>query len=263
MILETAHISEEPNPSKGLFFLFTGQELVFAANNTLITDLSPFHDFVRDILYIGLIKDKPCYVGQIDLPLPSGLTKEHLRTSYHILGEEFFAAARYAFHIGYWHGTTRFCGKCGALTKIHERENAKRCTSCGHVMFPRIAPAVIMAVVRGDKILLARAKTFTRPIFSTLAGFVEPGETLEDCIHREIREEVGIAVKNIRYFGSQPWPFPKSLMVGFTCDHAEGEINLNTDEMVEAGWFDKAHLPPGPDKMSIASRLIDWFVEHH
>ncbi|MEZ5359525.1 MAG: NAD(+) diphosphatase [Candidatus Zixiibacteriota bacterium] len=263
MEFSSTHLEIKGRPAECLYFLFTGYDLIITDANKLIEDASQFGNDLNDIIHFGNLDGRPCYVGEFAGEIPAGYKTEHLRTTYHVLGAELFAVARHAFHIGYWHKTSKFCGICGASTEIHPKENAKICPVCKHMLFPRISPAVIVAVVRGNKILLARAKKFTRPIYSTLAGFVEMGENLEQCIHREIMEEVGITVKNIRYFGSQPWPFPNSLMIGFTAEHAGGEIELDENEMLEAGWFDKDHLPPGPDKMSIAYRLITWFVENH
>ena len=140
-------------------------------------------------------------------------------------------------------------------------ERAKRCPACGLVNYPRLSPAVIVAVIKGDQILLARNKRFRAPFYSVLAGFVEPGETLEQCVQREIHEEVGLSVKNIRYFGSQPWPFPNSLMIGFVADYAGGEIAVDNSELMEAGWFSAESLPVLPSPISIAWQLIDWFAK--
>jgi len=139
--------------------------------------------------------------------------------------------------------------------------NGRECPACGLMVFPRISPAVIVLVEKEGRVLLARGERFTEPFYSVLAGFVEPGETLEDAVHREIEEEVGIKVRNVRYFASQPWPFPDSLMIGFTAEYASGEIAIDKTEIVDARWFDPAHLPTIPGKVSIARRLIDWFVE--
>jgi len=127
--------------------------------------------------------------------------------------------------------------------------------------FPRISPAIIVAVLKGKEILLARAHRFPPRLYSVIAGFVEPGETLEECVRREVKEEVGIEVENICYFGSQSWPFPNSLMVAFTADYANGKITIDETETIDAGWFTAHNLPPIPDKVSISRRLIDWFVE--
>ena len=140
---------------------------------------------------------------------------------------------------------------------------AKECKTCGRLEFPRVSPAVIVLVEREDTLLLARSPGFPGRFFSVLAGFVNPGESLEEAIHREVLEETGITVKDIAYFGSQPWPFPDSLMIGFTARYVSGEIRIDGDEIVEAGWFTPSHLPQIPGKMSIARQLIDWFVEKY
>jgi len=142
-------------------------------------------------------------------------------------------------------------------------ERAKVCSKCGFRTYPRISPATITAVTPGNQILLARAKRFPSELYSVIAGFAEPGETLEECVKREIMEETGIDVKNIRYFGSQPWPFPDSLMIAFTADFEGGEIRIYKKELVDARWFTADALPKIPDKLSIARRLIDRFIENN
>jgi NAD+ diphosphatase len=126
-----------------------------------------------------------------------------------------------------------------------------------------MSPAIIVAVVRDGSVLLAHAARFPGAMYSVLAGFVEPGESLEDCVRREVKEEAGVELKNIRYFGSQPWPFPNSLMIGFTAEYAGGEVTMDMKEIVDAQWFTADHLPTIPDKISIARKLIDWFVEQY
>jgi NAD+ diphosphatase len=140
-------------------------------------------------------------------------------------------------------------------------ERAKECPQCGLLYFPRLAPAIIVLVQRGDQLLLARSRHFMEGMYSVLAGFVEPGESLEEAVAREVREEVGIEVKDVHYFASQPWPFPHSLMIGFTATYAGGEISLNDDEIENASWFKVDNLPRIPGKISIARKLIDWFIE--
>jgi NAD+ diphosphatase len=148
---------------------------------------------------------------------------------------------------------------------VFRREDilAQQCTACGFTIFPRISPAVIVLVERDGKVLLARASRFKERLYSVIAGFVEPGESLEQTVTREIREEIGIGVKDIKYFGSQPWPFPDSLMIGFTAQHMDGEIAVDGEEIVEAQWFSPEQLPDIPDKISISRALIDWFVDKH
>ncbi len=143
-------------------------------------------------------------------------------------------------------------------SRMNEPKSARQCNLTN---YPRVSPAIIVAIIRDNQILLARNRRFKGGFFSVLAGFAEPGESLEECVAREVNEEVGIAVKNIRYFGSQPWPFPNSLMVGFIADYAGGRINVDKTEIIEAAWFSAQNLPPIPPKISIARQLIDWFVE--
>jgi NAD+ diphosphatase len=160
----------------------------------------------------------------------------------------------------HWHRNHRFCGRCGSPTQDHPEDRAKICPSCGLINHPRVSPAIIVAVVKDRQLLLAHSTRFQAKFYSVLAGFVEPGETLEDCVHREVFEEVGVRVRNIRYFGSQPWPFPDSLMVAFTAEYAGGEIRVDSVEIADAGWFSAGGLPAIPPRISIARKLIDWFV---
>jgi NAD+ diphosphatase len=146
---------------------------------------------------------------------------------------------------------------------VQETERAKKCPNCGQQSFPRLSPAIIVLVERDNTCLLARSPRFQDGFFSVLAGFAEPGETLEDTVAREVLEETGIKVKDIRYFGSQPWPFPDSLMIGFTAQYAKGEIQVDRTEILEADWFPFDQLPKIPGRISIARRLIDWFIDKH
>jgi NAD+ diphosphatase len=184
-----------------------------------------------------------------------------LREIYGLTNETLFSLAGRALQIVDWDRTHQFCGRCGFRTRTHLTERAKECPQCGLLHFPRLAPAIIVLVQRGREVLLARARRFETPIYSTIAGFVEPGETLEEAVIREVKEESGIAVKDIQFFGSQPWPFPHSLMVGFTARYASGEISLSDGENVDVRWFAADRFPQLPAKLSIARKLIDWFVE--
>jgi NAD+ diphosphatase len=172
-------------------------------------------------------------------------------------------AAFRAVQILEWNENHRFCGACGEATVRKTEEHARVCRKCGQVFYPRMSPAVIVAITKGNKLLLARNKNFPPGRYSVLAGFVEAGETLEECIKREIKEEAGIEVKNIRYFGSQSWPFPNSYMLAFTAEYDKGEIRLDDSELADAGWFGADEMPQIPGSISISRRLIDWFVENH
>lgn len=212
---------------------------------------------------LGTLAGADCYGAEVAIndPLPPKAGFYGLRELHGFLAEPEFAIAMKAVHLLEWEETARYCGCCGREMEPAREENARRCPACGMVVFPRISPAVIVLVEKDGQVLLARAARFKTDFFSVLAGFVEPGETLEDTVHREIEEEVGIKVRDVRYFGSQPWPFPDSLMIGFTAKYASGELTIDRTEIVEAGWFHPENLPKIPGNVSIARRLIDWFVE--
>jgi NAD+ diphosphatase len=212
---------------------------------------------------LGTLDKMPCYSAELSsvATSPEGFMFQGLRRMFGILDEELFSIAVRAKQIVSWDQTHQYCGRCGTRTQGMEDERARLCPACGLTNFPRIAPAVIVAVTRGDELLLARAQRFPEGFYSVLAGFVEAGETLEECVYREIREEVGVDVHNIRYFGSQSWPFPHSLMIAFTAEHSGGELHPDPSEIADAGWFGPERLPWVPEKISIARSLIDWFVE--
>jgi NAD+ diphosphatase len=196
-----------------------------------------------------------------DVVLPEPLAVVGLREGFALLGEAGFLAAGAATQVLEWATTHRYCGRCATPTERVPGERCMRCPACGLLSYPRIAPAVIVLVRRGAEALLARGARFPLPFFSTLAGFVEIGETLEDTVAREIREEVGIEVNDVRYFGSQPWPFPHSLMVGFTARWAGGDVRPDEKEILEAHWFRADALPSIPPRLSIARRLIDAWLD--
>ena len=185
----------------------------------------------------------------------------HLRQLYGSIPEADWALAGRASQVLNWDRDHRFCGRCGAETELHDRDRARTCPSCGLMSYPRLTPAIIVLVEREDgRALLAWGRQFPGRFYSALAGFVEPGESLEECVVREVKEEVGIDVADISYFGSQPWPFPHSVMIGFTARHVAGDIVAQEEEIVEADWYHHEDLPPVPKGgMSIAGWLIeDW-----
>ncbi len=215
--------------------------------------------------YLGKLNGNPCYSGELsDLAEPPpGMAFRGLRELFESFEPEQFKLAGRAFQIVDWDRTHQFCSRCGAPVETKNDERAKICLGCGFLSFPRLSPAIIVAVLKGSQILLAHNNRFPNGFYSVLAGFVEPGETFEECVKREVQEEVGIGVKNIRYFGSQSWPFPNSLMVGFIADYDRGEITIDGDEIQDAGWFKANNLPRIPGKISIARRLIDWFIANN
>jgi NAD+ diphosphatase len=216
--------------------------------------------------YLGRYGNTCCYSAEIpkETKPPLNMFFLHPWGLYDAIDFDLFQIAGYAFHIMKWDQTSQYCSKCGTKTKSSEKERAKICENCNLISYPRISPAVIAAVIKENKILLAKASRFkNRNMYSVLAGFVEPGETLEECVKREIKEEVDIEVENIRYFSSQPWPFPDSLMIGFTADYKSGELTIDGKEIIDADWFTPGNLPNIPGKLSIARELIDWFIEKY
>jgi NAD+ diphosphatase len=250
------------------WFAYQGSRLLVQPESSHVTIpcLVDFAELGLPVLrqnYVGCLDGRHCYAVELPegIAPPQGMTFEDLRRTYGRMDEDLFSVAGRAVQIIDWDRTHQFCGRCGARTKTHPTERAKECPQCGTLHFPRLAPAIIVLVERGREMLLARARRFPTAMYSALAGFVEPGETLEEAVVREVQEETGITVKEIRYFGSQPWPFPHSFMIGFTASYAGGQITLSDEENVDAAWFTANNLPSLPDKMSIARKLIDSFLE--
>jgi len=160
-----------------------------------------------------------------------------------------------------WHHSARFCGRCGSPLVDHDNEIARKCSQCGNVTYPRISPAVIVAVEKEGKILLARHSYRNQDMFACVAGFLEHGETLEECVAREVREEIGIEVHKIRYAGSQSWPYPDQFMVAFRAEWKSGEIHVDPSEILEAKWFDRDDLPNHPMPGTVAWNLIHGIFE--
>ena len=180
-----------------------------------------------------------------------------LRQSYYKLSEPLYLKAGKCAELLYWDRNTKFCGVCGGMMHFHT-DISKRCDQCGKEVWPQLATAVIVLIHRGpDEVLLARGRSFKRDFFGLIAGFVETGETLEQAVEREVLEETGLHIKNLRYYDSQPWPYPSGLMVGFHADYAGGDLHVQREELKKAAWFHRDHLPNLPEKLSIARRLID------
>jgi NAD+ diphosphatase len=248
--------------------------LVIRGSELLVTRSGDTFDipFLPDIAALSFSPERAHVIGAVDgaacrvlgVPLhseaPPGWSFEGVRGLFAAISDTFFAAAARALEIADWDRSHRFCGHCGSPTTLKPGERALECIACGHLSYPRISPAVIVAVVRDNQILLARARRFPPGMYSVLAGFVEPGETLEECVVREVKEETGIGVKNLRYFASQPWPFPHSLMIAFTAEWAAGEVTPDPAEIVDARWFTVETFPKLPDPITVARRLINWFA---
>ena len=205
---------------------------------------------------------KAYYVDQpTQAPMAEGWTWCPLRQSYYKLPFALYLKAGKCAELLYWDQGTRFCGVCGGPMKLHT-DISKRCEHCGKEVWPQVAPAVIVRITRGDdEVLMARGRNFRGDFYGLIAGFVETGETLEEAVVREVHEETGLDICNIRYFGSQPWPYPCGLMVGFTAEYAGGNIHIQREELKNVAWFHRDHLPKLPEKLSIARRLIDDWTD--
>jgi NAD+ diphosphatase len=258
----------EETPENALWFLFQDQRLLVKDEGSRLRLPEPSDVRALDLTpirkqFLGRLNDRHCYAGELEdhEGISDPFSFVGLRSLFSRLEEDAIQAAGLANQLVNWDRNHRYCGRCSGLTDTKTDERARVCPQCGLINYPRLSPAVIVAVTKDHQILLAHSQRFPAKFYSVLAGFVEPGETLEACVKREILEEVGITVKNIRYFGSQPWPFPDSLMVGFTAEYADGDIRIDPSEITDAGWFSADRLPAIPPKISIARRLIDWFVE--
>lgn len=250
------------------WFIFRGNEIMISGQGNC-RHIPQFIDIqqsgVRIIRhhYLGRLDGQDCYCAEVscDTAIPDDMTFSPLRPLLEVIDEEMFALAGRAFQIVDWDRNHQFCGRCSSLLCAKTDERAKTCSSCGLVLYPVIAPAVIVAVVRDRTLLLAHSHRFQAGLHSVLAGFVEAGETLEECVRREVGEEAGISITDIKYFGSMPWPFPNSLMVGFTARHVSGEIVIDNNELQEANWYSPGNMPNKiPVKGTIARQLIDWFI---
>lgn len=265
--------SSHPKPGKitenSLWFIFVEDKILLVEQEDVYSPLAGKHflELKNDLsewYYLGNYKGTDCYTGNMNsIPPDEFFEIIRLRKSFYFISEKMFFLAARAYQTLHFHRSNKFCGNCGAQMKFVQEEFLRICSHCSLTVYPQQAPAVIVAVSNKDKILLARAEKFPGNMYSVLAGFVEPGESLEDCIRREVREECGIEVMNIKYFGSQTWPFPNSLMIGFRAEYKSGEIKIDEKEIVDAGWYFYDNLPVVPDNVSIARKLIDDFVKRN
>jgi len=252
-----------------LCFVFNNDELIVKIENghVIIPNVTDIKNLDLNLSSLDILTGNDnreyCF-GEINTILSdnSEFKFYKMRILLGLMNKGLFNLATKALHLIKWSNTYKYCSKCGTLAKNKEDEIAKICPKCNYVSYPRISPAIITAVVKDNTLLLAHNSNFPKDMYSVLAGFLEPGETFEDCVAREVFEEVGIKVKNIKYFGSQPWPFPDSLMVGFTCEYDSGEIKVDGVEIDHAYFYNIDELPNIPASGSIAKRLIDWFVDN-
>lgn len=240
-------------------------QLSFRGNELLVDEsgrgLTPFTlpSPASDVIVVGRWGGRLVLTEAVakDTAAPEGARWAGLRSLFGVMDDDLVAIAGRAVQLIDWDRNHRFCGVCATPTERDLHERVRRCPACGHAVYPRIAPAMMCLVTRGQQILLARNVNFPAGRYSALAGFLEAGESIEDAVHREVREEVGIEVRTPRYFASQSWPFPNSLMIAYTAEYAGGELTPNGHEIAEADWFDHTNLPQLPPRVSIARALID------
>lgn len=254
-----------PRPTDAVIHVRGNMPLVRSDTSALPTfgDQFPFVSASDEMLFIGSIGETQLFASRVSESIEplDGWCFTSLRSLFDIVDDDLAAAIGTALHLLEWHANSRFCGRCGTETAMKEDERAKVCPECGLLIFPRISPAIIVAVLNHGKILLGHNKRHTKAMYSLVAGFVEAGESLEQAVRREIGEEVSIEVDNIQYWGSQPWPFPDSLMLGFTAEYKSGKIKVDGEELVDAGWFSPDSMPLIPPCGSISRKIIDWFTQ--
>lgn len=246
-----------------VYFIFLGKEILLTDSDELPTELPSGLNQIRTFAF-GDYNGKKCIAIEVEGQIPNGFHLSNLRATFTLLGETLFRITGRAFHLLHWDRTHQFCGVCGTPLNNDPTETAKVCGNCEYKVYPRISPAIIVAVEKGDKLLMAHSTRYPTKMFSVVAGFVEPGESLEECVAREVKEETNIEVKDIKYFGSQAWPFPDALMLGFTAKYAGGEIIPDGEEIDKADWFGIDDFPEKiPGNISISRSLINWFLAKH
>ena len=217
---------------------------------------------VKNVLEVSLLEDMPACTASVDTPLEE--TAEYLpmglRASYDYLDPILHKIAGKAYELIYWDQHSRFCPSCGTKT-VMQTTISKQCPNCKYEIYPVVSPAILVLIRKGDAILLVHARNFRGSFYGLVAGFLETGETLEECVRREVMEETGLELNNITYFGNQPWPYPSNLMVGFIADYVSGTIRLQDEELSEGAFFTKDNLPELPRKLSLARKMIDWWLE--
>lgn len=257
-------------PARGTWLIFRDRSLLVSLEHALPGACLPTDFGTRPVRtqYLGTLDGEPCFAAEVasETEAPSDMVFRDLRALYGRMSSELLALSARAVQIMDFDRTHQFCGACGAPTRPDPKTRARVCSreGCGLSQFPRLAPAMIVLVQRGDHVLLARGPHFPPGIYSSLAGFVDPGESVEEAVHREVFEEVGLTIRNLRYFTSQAWPFPHSLMLGFRAEYAAGEIRIDGQEIEDAAFFPMSALPKlFPGRISIGNQMLAEACSEH
>jgi len=246
----------EPTPAAWCFAFVEGQLVVPESEATFAPQAwQRFEALQATRHYLGRLDGIDCWACELS-QTPAGCKRMPLRAAMMAMGEPLMNVAACAAQVLEWDRSHRYCGVCGTATEPRASERARVCPACGHTAYPRLSPAMMVLVWRDGEVLLARSPHYAPGVYSALAGFVEPGESLEQCIHREVLEEVGVRVTDLRYYGSQNWPFPHSLMVAYTARWVDGAIVRQEDEIEDANWYRLDALPKIPPRFSISGHLI-------
>ena len=264
---DPAHIMPDgADHGEAWYFVFSQGELVVKSQagvpEPITADDFRWMDMqVRCKYFLGHYLNRPCFALGAKGSPSEGFSKIGLRGMLGRTAQSMFYLAGRAQQVVEWHDTHQFCGRCGNEMQDHHVDRAKHCGECGLINYPRLSPSIIVLITKGEEMLLARNAAWPNGMYSTLAGFVEAGESIEQTLHREVLEEVGLRVKNLKYFGSQSWPFPNSLMLGFHAEYDGGDIVCQEGEIADAQWFRADNLPQIPPKTAISGWLIQEFLD--
>ena len=261
-----AQVPEGQSHDDAWYFVIVGQEILCVSENgsprPILADEMRWLEIERHAeIFLGRYQGRSCFAVVASGRAPQGYALLNLRAWLGRVAPPLFYLAGRAQQLADWERDHRFCGRCGTDMENHSVDRAKQCSNCGLDQLPRLSPSIIVLIRKGEEMLLARNANWPRGMYSTLAGFVEPGESIEQTVHREVLEEVGLRVRNVRYLGSQSWPFPNSLMLGFHADYAGGDIVCQEGEIADAKWFHYSDLPGVPPGTAISRWLIDDFID--
>ena len=243
-----------PDMDDYIFIFNDERELYLDSNKELANSLDDFD--VNFCLYIGKYDGKKTFIANVN-----GVDGYHNLKEVYDIDHDLYLMATKAVLVNDWYISHKFCGRCGTPTQLDEKDMMLKCPNCGQNHYPRIAPAIIVAIRNGEELLMAKHSYHDNIRYALIAGFVEPGESIEEAVHREVLEEVGIKIKNLRYQRSQSWPFPNSLMLAFTAEYESGDIKVDGDEILKADWFKKDEIIRYGTDISISDWLIQQFID--